>query len=91
MAERQRGGGGGRDPVTDEDGEGADVKAVAERRESNITILNIFFVFFRLFYVAHWCRLVNRSQGLKKKKKEHSRIYAWSQRNAMALRPALIL
>ena len=35
--------------------------------------------------------LVNRSQDVEKKKKEHSRIWAWSQRNAMALRPALIL
>ena len=35
--------------------------------------------------------LVNVSQGLKKKKKEHSRSSAWSQRNAMALGPALIL
>ena len=34
---------------------------------------------------------VNRSQGLKKRKKKYSRIQAWSQRNAMALRPALIL
>ena len=29
--------------------------------------------------------LVNRSHDLEKKKKEHSRILAWSQRNAMAL------